>query len=73
MRHTVRRFDSHTDAEAAHREYYRSLTPQQHLDLLVELVYGNRDPNDLASERLERVCRIVPFSQDNATPRQARS
>ena len=46
IRHTVRRFDSHSEAEEADRAYYRSLTPQQRLDLLIELVYGNRDPND---------------------------
>ena len=63
MEKVVRRFDSHADAEEADRRYYQSLTPQQRVDLLVEMVYGNRDPNDPASERLERVCRIVQLSE----------
>lgn len=63
MEYIVRRFDSHADAEEADRRYYRSLTPQQRVDLLVELVYGRRDLNDPASERLERVCRVVELPQ----------
>jgi hypothetical protein len=34
----VRKFESHAAAEQADQEYYRSLTPQQRLDLLLELV-----------------------------------
>jgi hypothetical protein len=34
----IRRFDRHVEAEAADRAYYLSLTPQQRLEILFDLV-----------------------------------
>jgi len=58
----VRQFDSHAAAEAADRAYYRSLTPQQRLDILFDLVSRYREEHG-CSDRLERVYRIVEPSQ----------
>jgi len=62
MERVVRRFDSHAEADAADRAYYRSLTPQQRLEILFELVRMYREEHG-CSERLERVYRIVELSR----------
>jgi hypothetical protein len=62
MERIVRRFDSHAEADAADRAYYRSLTPQQRLEILFELVRMCREEHG-CSERLERVYRIVELSR----------
>jgi hypothetical protein len=38
MERTVAKFSSHKAAENANLEFYRSLTPQQRLDILLELI-----------------------------------
>jgi hypothetical protein len=58
----MRRFDSHAEADAADRVYYRSLTPQQRLEILFDLVRLYREEHG-CSERLERVYRIVELSR----------
>jgi hypothetical protein len=63
MERTVAKFTSHEAAEQADRDYYRSLTPQQRIEILLELIEQARPHNDASSERLERVYRIVKFSQ----------
>jgi hypothetical protein len=35
---TVAKFSSHAEAGQATREYYRSLTPQQRIEILLELI-----------------------------------
>ena len=62
MERIVRRFDSHAEADAADRAYYLSLTPQQRLEILFELVRLYREEHG-CSERLERVYRIVELSR----------
>ncbi len=62
MERVVRVFQSHEEAEAADRAYYRSLTPQQRLEILLELIARAR-PQDESAERLERVYRIVELPQ----------
>jgi hypothetical protein len=56
---TVQKFSSHDEAERAEREYYNSLSPEQRVEVLLELMNRARDLNDPASQRLERVYRIV--------------
>jgi hypothetical protein len=51
-------FRSFEEADKADREFYRSLTPQQRLDILVELI-AQHGP----SQKLERVYRIVKLEQ----------
>jgi hypothetical protein len=63
MDRTVAKFSSHEEAEKANREYYRSLTPQQRLEILFELVAQAHPENDASIRQFERVCRIVKFSQ----------
>lgn len=63
MDRTVAKYASHEEADKATREYYRSLTPQQRVDILLELIEQARPQNDASNERLERVYRIVKFSQ----------
>ena len=55
----VRKFSSHEEAERAEREYYKSLSPEQRVEILLELMNRARDLNDPASQRLEGVYRIV--------------
>ena len=62
MERTVAKFSSHQEAERATLEYYRSLTPEQRLDILFELIEASREEGDAASERFERVYRIVKLS-----------
>ncbi len=58
MEDVIRQFSSHTGADAADRRYDKSLSPQQRLDILLELVETQRS-HDEASQRLARVYRIV--------------
>ena len=52
---------------AATLEYYRSLTPEQRLDILFELIEASRKEGDAASERFERVYRIIKLSPEEDT------
>ena len=62
MEKVVRIFRSHEEADEADAEYFRSLTPQQRLDIFLEVLWRGRK-GDEAAERLERVCRIVELSR----------
>jgi hypothetical protein len=60
MEKVVRKFKSHEDAERADREFYRSLTPNQRLNILMQMIddcYGTE-------HRLEPVVRIKKLSED---------
>ena len=59
MNKTVVKFNSFADAQRADRRYYLSLTPQQRLDILLELVARHRDTHDDAAEGPARICRVV--------------
>ncbi len=56
MEKTVAKFRSIEEAEKAGREFYKSLTGQQRLDILLELL------SHAPEQRLERVVRIVKLS-----------
>ena len=58
MEKIARTFDSHLAADAADRAYYRSLSPAQRLNILLDLINAQRS-NDETSQRLARVCRVV--------------
>jgi len=49
-------FQSHEEAERADRAYYRSLTPERRLEILLELV---ENYFHVSATRLERVCRVT--------------
>ncbi len=57
MERMAKKFHSFAEAEQADKEYYHSLTPQQRLSILFELI--RQKYPDYASSRLERVYRIV--------------
>ena len=54
----IRLFRTFEEAEAADRDFYRSLTPEQRLNILLELIARNG-----SSKGLERVYRIVEFER----------
>ena len=59
MEKVVRKFGSFAEAEKADREYYRSLTGQQRLDILLELIASVQDTDGEAAKGFERVYRII--------------
>jgi hypothetical protein len=58
----VRKFSSFEEADKADREYNRSLTPQQRLEITIHLMDEYRRLHGY-SDRLERVYRIVKLSE----------
>ena len=60
MEKVVRKFRTFEDAERADREYYASLTPDERMAILLELV--QREHGD-ASKGLERVYRVVELGE----------
>ncbi|PYS42877.1 MAG: hypothetical protein DMG14_02580 [Acidobacteria bacterium] len=59
----IRRFDSLAEADEADHQYYASLTPEERLDILLELIDAYRSSYGEAAERFERVYRIDELSQ----------
>jgi hypothetical protein len=53
----VRKFRSFAEADKADFEYYHSLTPEQRLDILGELI--RRAHPDKTGQRIQKVCRII--------------
>ncbi len=58
----IHKFASFADADRAEKDYYASLTPQQRLDLLLELVARNREHLGEAGERCARVYRVTQLT-----------
>lgn len=61
MEKVVRKFASFEEAEAAEREFYRRLTTQQRIAIMLDLIYP--EGSDASSARIERICRITQFPQ----------
>ena len=57
MEKIVRRFKSHRDSQQPDLEYYLSLTPQERLDILLELIA--RGTPDEAEQGFARVYRVT--------------
>jgi hypothetical protein len=57
VKKTARKFRSVSEADKADRDFYKNLTGNERLQILVELL--NHGPE----QRLERVSRIVKFPQ----------
>lgn len=55
----IEKFDSFEDAERANRRYYHGLTPQERLDILLDLVAAYRETQGEAAKRFARVYRVV--------------
>jgi hypothetical protein len=56
-------YETHAQAEAANKAYYRSLTPNERVVLLLELIAAYRENVGEAAERFERVCRVIALEQ----------
>lgn len=63
MRDVVRVFSSFREAEEAERTFYTSLSPQERLDVLLELVARHSESMGEDAKRLERVYRVVELSR----------
>jgi hypothetical protein len=63
MEKAARIFHSFAEAGKADDEYYRSLTPEQRLEILFDLVKSQQPPDE-PEPRLERVCRIIKLQED---------
>jgi len=55
---TVRKFDTLAEAEKADREFYKKLSGNERLQILVELL------NHAPEQRLERISRITKFPRN---------
>jgi hypothetical protein len=63
MDKAVRKFSSHEEAAAADRNYYQSLTGQERIGILLEIIASQRG-TDEASQRLVPVYRIRKLRED---------
>jgi hypothetical protein len=62
MEKEARVFHSFAEAAKADDAYYRSLSPEQRLEILFDLVKSQQ--TDETEQRLERVCRIIKLQED---------
>ena len=62
MEKTIRVFKSFEDAEAADKEYYRSLSPAERVEILLILRDQYSPYDDELTQGFERVCRIIELS-----------
>jgi hypothetical protein len=62
MEKVARKFRSFAEADKADFEYYQSLTPEQRLDILGELIA--RAHPDKTGQRIEKVSRIIKLQED---------
>lgn len=62
MEKTIRVFDSFEEAEAADKEYYRSLSPAERVEILLILREQYSPYDDELTQGFERVCRIIECS-----------
>lgn len=63
MKRPVRVFRNFEEADKADRSYYASLTPQQRLDLMIELHEPIWRAPDGSPIRLQRVYRVTQLSR----------
>jgi hypothetical protein len=63
MERVVRVFTTFEDAERADEAYYASLTPQQRIEILLELVARHRESLGESPSRFERVHRVTELSK----------
>jgi hypothetical protein len=61
MEKVISVFKSFEEERTAELAYYASLTPQQRVDLLLEMVASQQEGEGEAGQRLERVLAVVPL------------
>jgi len=59
MEKVVRKFNSHAEAEAADRAFFRGLAPAERLRMLFEIITPEQGNDDAPEERLQRVYRVI--------------
>ena len=60
----IKRFATLADSDEADREYYRGLSGEERLDIVLDLVQRHREGQDEAAEGFARVYRIVELGAD---------
>jgi hypothetical protein len=63
MDKVLRAFRSFDEADRADEQYYAALTPQERVEILLDLIAKHRESLGEAAERFERVYRVVELSQ----------
>jgi hypothetical protein len=63
MERVAQVFSSFDDADRADDQFYADLTPQERLDLLLDLVARHWSALGATAERFERVYRVIELSQ----------
>ena len=63
MKKVVRVFNSFAQSDAANKAYYLDLSPQERLEILLELIARHQDDQDEASEGFARVHRITKLGE----------
>ena len=63
MQLVIAKFRTFREAEAATRDYYRSLAPSERLEILFELRAMAQKEGDATSRRLARVYRIAQLQR----------
>ncbi len=63
MDKVIQVFHSFEDADQADEAYYAGLTPQERVDVLLDLIANYRESLGEAAARFERVYRVIELSQ----------
>lgn len=63
MERVFKKFESFEDADRADDEYYSQLSPDQRVDILLELVSNYRSLYDGTTEGFARVFRVVNLKE----------
>ena len=64
MEKVFRIFDSHNDADCEEKKYYLGLSPNQRVEILLQLVSNYSDTyNNGTTARLQRIYRIIDREQ----------
>lgn len=63
MEKVFKKFDSFADADHAEDEYYARLSPNERVQILLDLVAQYGTLFDGTPERFERVFRVIPLNE----------
>lgn len=63
MDRVVQVFKSFEEADEAEAEYYARLTPNERVDILLDIIAAYRESQGEAASRFERVCRVVDLAE----------
>ena len=63
MEKVVKVFNTFEGADRADDEYYASLTPQERVDLLLDMISAYRESLGETGQRFERVYRVIELSE----------